>query len=230
MKARAEPLAYLWWLVSRASGVVALLLISLSVLIGLAMAARVIRRPGFKRSLVKLHEHVALSALFAIGAHGLALLGDHWLKPGWKGIALPFSMTYRPAFTGLGITAGYLAALLGPSFYLRRTMGARRWRRLHRFTSVVWLLSVVHAIGAGSDAHKLWLDAVVVAPGVPIVYVLLLRVAKQATGPPRPPASRPPASRPQASRPQASRPPVSRPVGVTVESRASDPKPSLITR
>jgi hypothetical protein len=48
-----------WWLVSRASGVVALLLISLSVAMGLAMAARVLRRPALKRAIVKLHQHVS---------------------------------------------------------------------------------------------------------------------------------------------------------------------------
>ena len=70
MKPRAEPINYLWWLVSRASGIVALVLISPSVLMELAMAARVIRRPGVYRSAARLHEHVALTALVAIGAHG----------------------------------------------------------------------------------------------------------------------------------------------------------------
>lgn len=64
---RSEPLHYLWWLVSRASGIVALVLISLSVLMGLAMATRILRRPGFKRAVARLHEHVALIALVAIG-------------------------------------------------------------------------------------------------------------------------------------------------------------------
>lgn len=175
MKPRAEPLAYLWWLVSRASGVVALLLISLSVLMGLAMANKLLSRRGLKRTVVRLHEHVALTALLAIVVHGLSLLGDHWLKPGWSGVTVPFATAYRPHYTGLGIIGGYLAALLGPSFYLRRRIGARRWRQLHRLTTLVWLLSVVHTIGAGSDAHKLWLDAIVVAPGIPITYLIVLR-------------------------------------------------------
>ena len=148
---RAEPLHYLWWLVSRASGIVALLLISLSVLMGLAMATKILRRPGLKRGAARMHELVALIALVAIGLHGASLLGDHWLKPGVRGIALPFAMSYRPQFTGVGIIAGYLALLLGPSFYLRRRIGARRWRKLHRMTALAWLLSVLHTLGAGSD-------------------------------------------------------------------------------
>lgn len=174
----AQPIHLVWWLVSRASGIVALVLITLSVVIGLLMSTKVLRRPGLKRNLAKLHEHLALAALLAIGAHGLSLLGDQWLKPGWSGITVPFALSYRPGFTGLGIIGGYLALLLGPSFYLRRRIGARRWRRLHSLILLAWVLSAVHTLGAGSDAHQAWLQAVVLVPVVPIVYLLVLRVLK----------------------------------------------------
>lgn len=173
---RATPIHYLWWLVSRASGIVALVLISLSVVMGLAMATKVLRRPPVKRGVARLHEQVALVALVAIVLHGVSLLGDQWLKPGWRGIAVPFAISYRPSFTGLGIIAGYLAALLGPSFYLRKRIGARRWRKLHRATVAVWVLGVIHTLGAGSDGSQLWLQFIVLAPGVPIVYLLVLRL------------------------------------------------------
>jgi sulfoxide reductase heme-binding subunit YedZ len=172
---RSEPLDYVWWLVSDAAGIVALSLISLSVVTGLAMAARILKRPQVRRAAARLHQHVALAALAAIAVHGLALLGDHWLRPGWRGITIPFVLGYRPGFTGIGIIAGYVAVLLGPSFYLRRRIGARGWRRLHRAIVVVWILSAVHALGAGSDASKLWLRAVVLLPVAPIVYLFVVR-------------------------------------------------------
>jgi sulfoxide reductase heme-binding subunit YedZ len=172
---KPAPLHVIWWLVSRASGVIALVLISLSVIMGLAMAAKVLRRPALKRAVVRLHEHVALIALAAIAIHGAALLGDTWLKPGLRGITVPFALSYRPAFTGAGIIAGYLAVLVGPSFYIRRRIGAKRWRALHRATALVWILAVVHALGSGSDAAAVWLRAVVLVPAVPIVYLLVLR-------------------------------------------------------
>jgi methionine sulfoxide reductase heme-binding subunit len=174
------PLTELWWLVSRASGILALVLISVSVLMGLAMAAKVLRAPRAKRLVVTLHEHVALTALLAIGLHGAALLGDHWLKPGLTGITVPFALNYRPQFTGVGMIGGYLALLLGPSFYLRRRIGARRWRRLHTLIALSWLLSVIHTLGSGSDAHRLWLRALVALPVVPMAYLLTLRVLRPA--------------------------------------------------
>jgi sulfoxide reductase heme-binding subunit YedZ len=171
-----QPLQYVWWLVSDASGIVALVLVSLSVVLGLSMAARVLQRPSHRRAAARLHEHTALAALAAIAVHGIALLGDHWLKPGWRGIIVPFALSYKPGFTGIGIIAGYLGMLLGPSFYLRRRIGVRRWRTLHRATVLVWILSVIHALGAGSDAARFWLRAVVLVPVAPVVYLLIVRM------------------------------------------------------
>ena len=140
-----DPLHYGWWLAGRASGIVALALVTLSVGIGLAMAGRVARRPGLSRTLMALHEHAALAGLVAIAVHGVTLLLDPWLHPGPAGVAVPFTMGYRPLFTGLGVVAAYLAALLGLSFYARRRIGARLWRKAHRATVLVYLLGVVHA-------------------------------------------------------------------------------------
>lgn len=174
----SHPLHYIWWLASRASGVVALVLITLSVLMGLAMASRTLSPPSIKRTVARLHEHVALSGLGAVAIHGLTLLGDRWLRPGLRGIAIPFAMSYRPAFTGLGVIAGYLAVLVGPSFYVRRRLGAGRWRKLHRVSAAIWMLSAIHTLGAGSDSSKLWLRVIVLAPTVPLAYLLVLRLLR----------------------------------------------------
>jgi len=172
----ARPLDYGWWLASRASGIVALVLVTVSVGIGLAMAGGVLRKPGLKRTLMSLHEQAALAGLVAISVHGATLLGDAWLHPTVTQIVVPFTLTYRTVFTGLGVVAGYLAALLGLSFYVRRRIGARLWRKLHRATVVVYALGVVHAIGAGTDATTSWLRAFLVITGVPIAALFATRV------------------------------------------------------
>jgi sulfoxide reductase heme-binding subunit YedZ len=170
-----SPSAHAWWLASRASGVVALVLLSLTVLIGLAMAAKLFRRRGAARQLLGAHEQLALAALATTAVHGLTLLGDPWLHPGLAGIAIPFTIGYRPAFTGLGILAGYLAALLGLSFYLRRRIGPQLWRRMHRLTVVVWGLAMVHVIGAGTDASSPWLRTLLLAIAAPVVVLTAKR-------------------------------------------------------
>jgi methionine sulfoxide reductase heme-binding subunit len=200
--AAGDPAQYLWWLISRASGIVALGLITTAVVLGLTMSTKLLRRPGLGRTLMRLHEHVALVGLAAIAMHGLALLGDPWLRPGLRGLTIPFTMSYRPLFTGLGILAGYLAALFALSFYLRRRIGVRRWRKLHRATLLVWMLGVAHTLGAGSDAGTQWLRAFVLLPAIPIAYLTVRRILPS----PRPGAARSPGATTRAGAAQTQQP------------------------
>ena len=170
-----DPTAPAWWLARRASGVTAFLLVSCSVLIGLAMATKILRGRVRPPLLVKLHEHLALAGLVAIAVHAITLLGDGWLNPGAAGVLVPFAMDHEPLFTGLGVIAAYLAALLGLSFYVRRRIGTKRWRSLHRLTLLVYVLGVIHTLGAGTDAAAPWLRAVLLLTGAPILFLTLLR-------------------------------------------------------
>ena len=105
-----DPAEYGWWLASRAAGIVALLCVTVSVALGLAMAGRVSARPGLARTLLAVHRQTALAGLVAIAVHGITLLGDRFLDPGLAGIAVPFVIDHAPLWTGLGVTAGWLAA------------------------------------------------------------------------------------------------------------------------
>lgn len=177
-----DPGQHIWWLMSRASGIVALALITASVGLGLAMANKLLRG----RSTAGLHEQLSLAGLVAIAVHGLTLLGDPWLHPGLGGIALPFTMGYRTVFTGLGIVAGYLTAALGLSFYIRRRIGPKLWRRLHRFTVVAYALALVHTIGAGTDASSAWLRTFMLATGAPIAVMFVMRMVRGRKPRPKP--------------------------------------------
>jgi sulfoxide reductase heme-binding subunit YedZ len=188
-----DPTEYGWWLASRASGVVALVLITVSVAIGLTMASKLVRARGAGPVMAKVHEHTALAGLIAIAVHGITLLGDKWLDPGIEGILVPFAIEYEPFFVGLGIVGGYLAAFLGLTFYMRRRIGAKLWRKAHRATVVVWALGIAHTIGAGTDAGAPWLREFMVLTGVPIVALFAVRTFRR-------PAPKPVAARTQEAR------------------------------
>lgn len=174
---QAAPANYAWWLAGRSAGFVAMALITCSVILGLAMAARAIP-PKWRRDAVRVHQHLALIALGAIAAHGLLLAADPWLKAGPKGILLPFAIGYRPLWTGLGIIGGYLAAILALSFYVRRRIGVRLWRRMHRFTVVVYLLALAHALGSGTDASIPLVRDAMLASTLPVLFLFALRVLR----------------------------------------------------
>jgi sulfoxide reductase heme-binding subunit YedZ len=178
-----DPLTHVWWLASRASGVVALVLVTISVGIGLTMSAKLMRKRGLGPKLAAIHEQTALAGLIAIGVHAVTLLGDPWLHPGAAGISVPFAMGYRTLFTGLGIIAGWMAALLGLSFYFRRYIGAALWRKAHRATVVVYALGLIHTIGAGTDASTGWLRWFMALTAIPMAALFMRRVVGRKPAP-----------------------------------------------
>ena len=97
-----------------------------------------------------MHEALALSGLLAIVLHGLLLLPDTYLHPGLAGIAIPFVASHQPFWTALGVTAGWMSAVITLSFYVRSWIGVRAWRRLHRWTLAVWALGIAHTLGLGN--------------------------------------------------------------------------------
>jgi len=170
MSAPTDPAHHIWWLASRSFGVVALVLVSLSVGLGLALSGKLLRGPGVPARVKTLHEALALSGLIAIALHGLLLLGDPYLRPGLTGITLPFALASQPAWTAIGIIGGWLAAIIGLSFYVRRLIGVAVWRWLHRWTLLVYVLAVAHTLGSGTDARSAWLLATLGLTAIPIVF------------------------------------------------------------
>jgi ferredoxin-NADP reductase len=178
-----DPAEYGWWLASRAAGVVALLCITVSVGVGLAMAGRVSRRPALARTLLNVHQQTALTGLVAIAVHGITLLGDRFLSPSIGDLVIPFTSKHEPLWTGLGVTGGWLAAILGLSYWIRHRIRAGLWRKLHRATILVYILAVAHTLGAGTDAAEPWMRVLLLTTGAPILFLFLMRLQTPATGP-----------------------------------------------
>ena len=182
---------HLFWITSRAAGVLALVLSSVAVSLGLLMSTKLLRRRG--PDLLAAHEVLSLSAIAAIAVHGIALLGDGYLKASVADIAVPFAFSYKTFWTSLGIIAGWSTALLGLSYYVRRFIGSVRWRKLHRFTALVWLAGLVHALGEGTDAGQPWFLAMIGIVVIPALLMLAVRLSGR--GRPSAPAPSGPVSR-----------------------------------
>jgi sulfoxide reductase heme-binding subunit YedZ len=167
---------HLFWITSRAAGIVALLLSSVSVCVGLLIGGRLTsgRRPDLR----VLHEALSLATLLALAVHGLTLLGDGFLHPSLADVAVPFLSGYKTFWTSMGIVAFWALLLLGASYYARARIGVQRWRKLHRLTALAWILGVAHSLGEGTDAGQLWflaMTAVVVLPALGLLAIRHLR-------------------------------------------------------
>jgi sulfoxide reductase heme-binding subunit YedZ len=170
------PDEHLFWITSRAAGILALLLSTAAVSVGFLMGGRLVRRRGV--DLRATHEALALATLIAIAIHAGTLLFDSFLNASVLDIAIPFVSSYNRLFTTLGILCGWATALLGLSYYWRARIGVARWRRIHRWTALVWLLSIVHALGEGTDAGETWFLLGAGALVVPALGLLAVRMTE----------------------------------------------------
>ena len=167
-----SPQDHSWWLLSRSAGIVALVLVAASTLMGLVLANGLVKAPQARKSIITFHEQTANAGLAAIGLHGVTLLGDAFLRPSITNLLIPFTIGYRPVYVGIGILGGYAAALLGLSFYARKRIGGKRWRKIHRATPVVYAMGLIHTLGAGTDAGSSWLRAFMLATAIPAAILL----------------------------------------------------------
>jgi sulfoxide reductase heme-binding subunit YedZ len=164
---------HLFWIASRAAGTAALMLSSFAVCVGLLMSGRFVRGRG--ADLRPLHEALSLATVAALLVHAFSLLGDRYLNASLLDVAVPFAGSYKTGWTSLGIVAGWALILLGPSYYLRRVIGHKRWVRLHQFTAFAWMAGIVHAFGEGTDAGSGWFLLLAGMAVVPAFILLILR-------------------------------------------------------
>jgi methionine sulfoxide reductase heme-binding subunit len=164
---------HLYWITSRAAGSAALVLSSISVCVGLVIGGRLLKGRG--PDLRVTHEALSLATIAAIAVHGLSLLGDSFLHPSVLDISVPFASGYKTAWTTIGIVGGWAMILLGLSYYMRARIGQERWRRLHRFTALAWVLGLAHSLGEGTDAGQTWFLAMTAIVTIPAIVLLARR-------------------------------------------------------
>jgi sulfoxide reductase heme-binding subunit YedZ len=169
---------HFFWITSRAAGIVALILASAAVGVGVSIRGPHVDGRGVDLRVI--HEALALATIAALVLHATALLGDSYFQASIADISIPFARDYREPYMAIGIIAGWGLLLLGLSYYARKRIGIARWRVLHRFTALAWLLGVIHTLGEGSDAGRAWFLAMVAIAVLPVLALILARILRRA--------------------------------------------------
>ena len=145
-----------FWILARATGLTAYVLLSVSVLAGLIVKSRPLPRVVHQPSAIELHRFLALLALGAVGVHGLALTLDKTVPISLQALVVPGAAGYRPFWTGAGVVAAELMLLIYLSFSVRKRIGIRNWRRLHWLTYVIFAAATAHGLASGTDSSQHW--------------------------------------------------------------------------
>ncbi len=144
-----------WWYITRASGLVAYILLWLSTAWGLAISSKIFDPHLLRNYTYDFHEFLSLLAIGFLVIHLSVLTLDHYLPFSVTQVLVPFTSTYRPLWVGIGVIAFYLTLLVSVTFYLRRYIGVRAFRLIHGLSLVTYLGATLHALYAGTDAPLL---------------------------------------------------------------------------
>jgi sulfoxide reductase heme-binding subunit YedZ len=172
--ATAGPSAY--WDLTRSTGAVALLLLTLAIVLGVIDVERwsTDRWPRFV--IDSLHRNMALLALVFLVLHILTSVLDSFASISVVDAFVPFVGSYRPFWLGLGAVAFDLIVAVIVTSLLRALMGFATWRAVHWLTYASWPIALLHGLGTGSDASSTWLLALSIICMVAVLAAVLTRV------------------------------------------------------
>jgi hypothetical protein len=170
----------------QATGIAGLIWAYVGVSLGLLESGRTVSwLPLSRPQLDRLHRQISLLVLALMTVHVIATAFDA-MGDSWRTVTIPWQWSnqgWPQAVTGYttGIVAFYLAFVLGPTYYLRKTIGVTRWRFLHRFSVVVYILSFWHTLILGLDtSHYGWVRPFMWLMQVPLLVLFARRLLQPA--------------------------------------------------
>ncbi len=143
------------WYAARASGLVAWAVVTLSILWGLALSTRLIRRKGIPAWLLDLHRFLGTLSIVFVGVHLLALWADNFVYFGPRELFVPFASAWRTGAIAWGIAATYLLVAIQLTSWTMKRLPRKLWHRVHLLSIPMFVLSTVHGFTAGADNKNL---------------------------------------------------------------------------
>lgn len=144
------------WYLARAAGFTLYLLLWLSVVTGLGLTTTLMDTLARRTDIWTLHRFATELAFVFLALHVLVLAIDPTVALGALGVLIPGMSNVRQPWTDIGILAGWGMIGLALSFALRHLLRQRGWRLLHYSAFPLWIMALVHGIGAGTDSGRLW--------------------------------------------------------------------------
>jgi predicted ferric reductase len=141
----------IWWYVTRASGIIAYLLLWVSTILGLAVTSKYLDAMLERIFTYDFHEFISLLALAFTLVHVLVLMLDRYLPYNLAQILIPFISPYRPFWVGVGVISFYIVVLVTVTFYLRNRIGTRAFRVIHYLSLAGYIGATLHGYYAGTD-------------------------------------------------------------------------------
>jgi sulfoxide reductase heme-binding subunit YedZ len=172
------------WYATRASGIMALILLTVTMVLGLVTTSRARARnwPGFAQQ--EIHRRLSMIAMVFLAIHVLTSVLDTYVSIGWAAIVVPFTSLYDRFWVSVGTIGLDLMVAVFVTSLLRSRLRPSTWRALHWLAYLCWPIALAHTFGMGTDAAEPWVIVLGAAcvVSVAIAFGWKLRVsARQAS-------------------------------------------------
>ncbi len=167
------------WYFARGSGVVALILLTVVVALGIASRSG---RPvaGLPRfAVAAVHRNASLIAVALIGLHVITLLLDSYAHLRLVDVLVPFLGVYRAFWQGLGTLALEILAALVITSLMRTRLPERVWRAVHWLAYACWPVAFAHGLGNGTDSGATWMRLIAAGCAATVVAAVGWRLAPE---------------------------------------------------
>jgi methionine sulfoxide reductase heme-binding subunit len=168
------PSAY--WYLTRSTGAVALILLTLTTALGVADVKRLSSQRWPRFVVDALHRNASLLAVLFLLIHILTSVLDGFAHISLLDAVVPFVGSYRPFWLGLGAVALDLLLAVTLTSLLRRQIGYATWRATHWLAYGCWPIALLHGLGTGSDVKSTWLLALSIGCLAIVLAATLTRV------------------------------------------------------
>jgi sulfoxide reductase heme-binding subunit YedZ len=173
MAGSSEPSLY--WFVARGSGMIAYILLTATVVLGIAVSKHWRHAAAPRLVVDAAHRWATITFLAFTLVHTVTVWLDPFTHFGLRDIAVPFGSAYRTVWLGLGVLATELALALALSVLVRRFIGYRAWHALHLLTYLLFPMALLHSLGTGTDTTTEWATAIYAASFLAVAGALIWR-------------------------------------------------------
>jgi predicted ferric reductase len=167
------------WYVSRSSGIMAWVLATASIVFGLALSTRLVRKKGVPAWLNSLHRYLGTLTLLFTAVHLGGLVADNWVHFGLADLVVPMASSWRPGAVAWGIVAMYLLVAVQVTSWCKRWLPRRLWHSVHLSSIPMFVFGTVHGFQSGTDRGNLWVQWGALTCGVSLLFLVLFRVTSE---------------------------------------------------
>lgn len=166
------------WYAGRSTGVIAFVLLTVSLGLGVAATQRALATRSWPRFATQdLHRNISLLAMVMLLVHIVTTLVDTFVHVGWWALLVPGTSPYQRLGVALGTVAFDLLLAVVATSLVRHRVPARAWRIVHWTTYAVWPLALAHFLITGTDAaHQRWGLWLALACIVPVAGATIVRL------------------------------------------------------